>query len=712
MENQSFIDETAVKLASEDLRGIIDQGVNGEKKNIRSKLKRLAAASVLVFSGVQLYFNTSEVSSETANNYPWKSALDQEPLSYTWWFDENGNGSREVTNGNYSDDDETVDPNGYFYRNCTSYAAWKMQSLGYTGNLRGLGSAKSWDNNALSRGLKVDNSPRIGDVAVWEFGDYGHVAVVEKVNTDGSVYISEYNGDRKGNYNPSRLTRADHYIHFLSNPPASGGSTPNPSPNTGSGLVSYDAIADGQEMYNEQGWVYTKVGGTAWPIKHRNNWNSGDTFNWGGTPIGPVPNKQVWDHEAGVDINGNRAVGAHPPRDGTAVFVEGDLTQYVFVRGGAYPVTTGELDVFSIRNKALRLPQLGNRLMDYAGVTPKLENGELYRYATNPRVNQLIREPDGSTKSYYVNNETVLDCLEYATGKPVLVLPNSAQTLMYFNYGAESNEISACSYPQRTVVLGPGGTEQWKIEGDNKRLPYKRRYVPDERTAWLSSGGEPSYHWTRSVPALNNIVQGPNQTIPEGTVFRNESNGDVFLWSRNDAHKVLYPDTLKCLGSPAVLSVIDRIISGIHQGEPVSCKFENKELIEPNGTVWYVKGSQRHYVQNTAIAKGIEGRAGSGAPIAVSHEAPLDYPQGANAFTPYGVPLFARYPGDPTIWKVNPDGTRQHAGSLCVPDYLTTQFNFWRAWEVPTGEMDGHVVGPDWFATPQACADIKNAWGA
>ena len=61
-----------------------------------------------------------------------------------------------------------------------------------------LSHANTWDNTA-SKGAYVSNQPQVGSIAVWEAGvsgansSYGHVGVVERVNADGTILISESN---------------------------------------------------------------------------------------------------------------------------------------------------------------------------------------------------------------------------------------------------------------------------------------------------------------------------------------------------------------------------------------------------------------------------------------------------------------------------------------------------------------------------------------
>ena len=62
-----------------------------------------------------------------------------------------------------------------------------------------MGNAAEWPSYARSYGYSVSNSPSAGSAIVFQQGlagadpTYGHVAFVEAVNADGSLYISEMN---------------------------------------------------------------------------------------------------------------------------------------------------------------------------------------------------------------------------------------------------------------------------------------------------------------------------------------------------------------------------------------------------------------------------------------------------------------------------------------------------------------------------------------
>lgn len=117
-----------------------------------------------------------------------------------------------------------LSPRGFAYRNCTDYAAQRINLLTGATVPADLGNATNWDDAAIGR-FGVDNSPEPGDAAVWDgdaYNPYGHVAVVESVNPDGTVNVSEYNQTGQGIYSERAYVNANHYVDF------NGPNTPAP----------------------------------------------------------------------------------------------------------------------------------------------------------------------------------------------------------------------------------------------------------------------------------------------------------------------------------------------------------------------------------------------------------------------------------------------------------------------------------------------------
>jgi peptidoglycan hydrolase CwlO-like protein len=106
--------------------------------------------------------------------------------------------------------DTKVDSWGMLNRECVSYVAWKVNSVGrhmphwggdYTHH-RG-GNAYRWIDNAdIDHIRRTGSAPspgawRPGIAVVWDtddgVGSYGHVAYLDSVNSDGSIEVSQYN---------------------------------------------------------------------------------------------------------------------------------------------------------------------------------------------------------------------------------------------------------------------------------------------------------------------------------------------------------------------------------------------------------------------------------------------------------------------------------------------------------------------------------------
>ena len=87
--------------------------------------------------------------------------------------------------------------NRYVAGNCTWYAYERRAQLGIpVGSF--WGNANTWAIAAYSSGYLVDNTPKPGAVLVDTSGYYGHVAVVESINSNGDIIISEMNNSAYG----------------------------------------------------------------------------------------------------------------------------------------------------------------------------------------------------------------------------------------------------------------------------------------------------------------------------------------------------------------------------------------------------------------------------------------------------------------------------------------------------------------------------------
>ena len=84
--------------------------------------------------------------------------------------------------------------------NCVGYAMGRFNEIGNYKSFKYTfkGNAEDWFTYAKSIGLKTGNTPKLGAVICWRAGKVGlssdgpgHVAIVEQLNSDGSIVTSE-----------------------------------------------------------------------------------------------------------------------------------------------------------------------------------------------------------------------------------------------------------------------------------------------------------------------------------------------------------------------------------------------------------------------------------------------------------------------------------------------------------------------------------------
>ncbi|MFW0760442.1 CHAP domain-containing protein [Staphylococcus cohnii] len=104
--------------------------------------------------------------------------------------------------------------NYYDWGQCTYYAFDRRQQLGKSvGTL--WGNANNWASAARQNGYVVNATPEVGAILQSNAGNYGHVGIVERQNSDGSILVSEMNWQGVGqkSYRTIHNSGQYNYIH-------------------------------------------------------------------------------------------------------------------------------------------------------------------------------------------------------------------------------------------------------------------------------------------------------------------------------------------------------------------------------------------------------------------------------------------------------------------------------------------------------------------
>lgn len=125
----------------------------------------------------------------------------------------------------------------YTVGQCTAFAATVASWIP-----AGLGNAKDWVPNARAKGLNISSVPVVGSVVGWAGGggmsEFGHVAVVDRVNTDGSFVVEEQNFTFGPGRTDTRTVTSRNGIEGFILPPGGAQSTISTAGVTATGLAS------------------------------------------------------------------------------------------------------------------------------------------------------------------------------------------------------------------------------------------------------------------------------------------------------------------------------------------------------------------------------------------------------------------------------------------------------------------------------------------
>ncbi|WP_067473698.1 CHAP domain-containing protein [Actinomadura hibisca] len=121
----------------------------------------------------------------------------------------------------YKTKPNVADPWNFWTGQCTSFAAWRInQRLGvtFTNRYKDVlwGNANTWDDAAKKAKMKVDKTPKVGDIAVWNAGRTGHVAYVAQISGT-KIVVEEYNYSTAVAYSKRTIAAntVDAFIHFF-----------------------------------------------------------------------------------------------------------------------------------------------------------------------------------------------------------------------------------------------------------------------------------------------------------------------------------------------------------------------------------------------------------------------------------------------------------------------------------------------------------------
>ena len=482
----------------------------------------------------------------------------------------------------------------------------------------------------------------------------------------------------------------------------------NSGSSDGNGSTSSDGFyhgtpPDGMLVENEVGghW-YVAAGGSLFWFDKTNPAISQPLINQRDAKLGwmTVPKMHNDDiHAIEYGFGGNRS---HVPRDNLFFYELGSNTQYVVMYGYAFSIASADEVVYlNGADKAVMVPP--NAASRLSGM-PSIPNDVLLQTRFDPAIYHVV---NGS--AFWANNTTVVDCIEKVKGGSLQPVPASLMTSWRLA-NRVSADVTHCSFPNTWALYGPGGAQRWWIDGAN---PYTRYKYGSPLALRCRLGASPTEVQLPDAAGINTPPEGAVLDCPNNSFVRIAGNGEVFRVDGGILHYIGSPATLTCLtwGNNGVVVDIDgAVVAMTPRGDPLSCQFEGRMLLAPGGQVDLVKDGSRRHVINPAIRDCLKGRAGTGDPVPVDQGLFNSYTDsGISAFCPYlASTRFVQGSGQPEVWRVFPDGTRQHADGFCVSDPLTTNLEQFHVYVVPAGEVDGHALrDPSVFhASAENCGAI------
>lgn len=163
---------------------------------------------------------TTGVTTENSNTFT-RLANDFIPVKQQSWPNNNvderniTSNSDSLHNNSYQSKHYAASEQNYYgWGQCTYYAFDRRQQLGKSiANL--WGNANNWASAARQNGYVVNSTPEVGAILQSSAGNYGHVGIVERQNSDGSILVSEMNmqGVGQKSYRTIYNSGQYNYIH-------------------------------------------------------------------------------------------------------------------------------------------------------------------------------------------------------------------------------------------------------------------------------------------------------------------------------------------------------------------------------------------------------------------------------------------------------------------------------------------------------------------
>lgn len=151
---------------------------------------------------------------------------------------------------------------GFPLPNCTAYCWGRWYEIQGQYPELPLGNANTWWRDALNMGKKTGQTPKLGAIIVTWYSDGGHVAIVEQINSDGSIVTSN-SGWPDDFFWIETLYPSNGYIAswmpdeayfqgfiYLDISPSGPGPNPNPGPGT--------RRKKGKAAYYTNTWLFLK----------------------------------------------------------------------------------------------------------------------------------------------------------------------------------------------------------------------------------------------------------------------------------------------------------------------------------------------------------------------------------------------------------------------------------------------------------------------